>query len=193
MDIETIIMTFSYLGIFVLMIINGIGPFVPSQWLYIITGYFIGSGSLLLVPVIFFGAVGNTIGNIILYELVRFRGLHYILKWNIFPKKEIEKITVAMHKKGIWFLFVGKLLPALKVFVPAAAAIAKVKRKIFIPMMLVASVIWTFPFIAIGYYFGKSSDVFGPYAIALILVALVVMTLFYRYINSKEVLEEIGR
>jgi len=190
-DIESIILGLGYLGIFLLMISNGVITFPSSQVLYIITGYFIFTGDLSLMLVIFFGALGNTIGNIILYEIVRFKGLHYIEKWKIFPPKEVRKIAVALHKKGVWFLFVGKLLPALKVFVPIAAAIGETKRNVYIPMMLVASAIWTGPFIAIGYYFGKSSDFLGKYAVVILIVAFVVMGLFYKYINSKEVIEEI--
>lgn len=190
-DIESIIVALGYLGIFFLMTANGAITFPSSQILYIITGYFISTGDLSLALVIFFGAIGNTVGNIILYEIVRFKGLHYIEKWKIFPPKELKKITVALHKKGVWFLFVGKLLPALKVFVPIAAAIGKTERKIYIPMMLVASALWSVPFITIGYYFGKSSDLFGKYALIILVIAFVVMGLFYKYINSKEVLGEI--
>ena len=195
-DIETIIVALGYLGIFLLMSSNGVISFPSSQILYIISGYFVFTGNLSLPLVVFFGALGNTVGNIILYEIVRFKGLHYIEKigsekLKLFPKKELRKIAAAFHKKGVWFLFVGKLVPALKVFVPIAAAIGETKRKIYIPMMLVASAIWSGPFIAIGYYFGKSSDVFGKYAVVMILIALVVMALFYRYINSKEVLDEV--
>jgi membrane protein DedA with SNARE-associated domain len=190
-DIESIIIALGYVGIFLLMISNGVITFPSSQVLYIITGYFISTGDLSLALVVFFGALGNTVGNIILYEIVRFKGLHYIEKWKIFPPQDLKKITVALHKKGVWFLFIGKLLPALKVFVPIAAAVGKTERKIYIPMMLVASAIWTAPFIAIGYYFGKSSDLFGKYAVAVLIVAFIVMGLFYKYINSKEVLEEV--
>lgn len=190
-DTESIIVALGYFGIFLLMISNGVITFPSSQLLYIICGYFVFTNNLSLAFVIFFGALGNTIGNIILYEIVRFKGLHYIEKWHIFPKKEIDKIASAMHKKGVWFLFVGKLLPALKVFVPIAAAIGKTDRKLYIPMMLVSSAIWTTPFLAIGYYFGKSSNLFGKYAVVILIISFVVMGLFYKYINSPEVVEEI--
>lgn len=191
--IESTLIALGYLGIFSLMISNGAISFPSSQVLYIIAGYFISTGDLNLALVVFVGAVGNTIGNIILYELVYFKGLHYIEKWHVFPKAELRKVTVAFRKKGVWFLFVGKLIPALKVFVPIIAAIGKAKRKYYIPLMLIASTIWTAPFLAIGYFFGKSSDVFGQYAIVIFIIALVAMGLFYRYINSKEVLEEMKK
>ena len=190
-DIESIIIALGYLGIFLMMTSNGAVSFPSSQILYIICGYFIFTGDLNVVLVVFFGALGNPIGCSILYELVRQKGLKYITKWNLFPKKEIKKIVVALRKKGLWFIFIGKLLPAIKVFVPIAAGVGKTRRELFIPIMLITSAIWTVPFLAIGFYFGKSSDVFGSYAIVLAIVAVFVIGLFYKFINSKEVLEEI--
>jgi alkaline phosphatase len=188
---EATIIALGYLGIFLMMITNGIATTPSSQILYIICGYFISIGNLSWALVIFVGALGNTIGNIILYELVRGKGIDYILKWKIFPEKEIKKISHALNKKGVWFLFFGKLLPALKVFVPIAAGIAKTDRRIYIPLMTVASIIWTLPFLTIGYYFGKSSNIFGKYSVFLVIIAVAVMGLFYKYINSEKVIEEI--
>lgn len=193
MNIEATIIALGYLGIFLMMIANGTISFPSSQVLYIIAGYFVFTGDLNVVLIIFFGAVGNTIGCIILYEITRQKGLDYILKWKIFPQKEVQKITVALHKKGLWFLFLGKLLPAIKVFVPVAAGMGKARRELFIPIMLISSAIWTAPFLAIGFYFGKSSGLFGKYAVVLVIVAIIVVGIFYKYINSKEVLSEIEK
>ena len=190
-DVETIIETLGYLGIFLLMTANGLISFPSSQFLYILTGYFISTGNLLLVPVVLFGALGNALGNVLLYELVRTKGLHYVEKWNLFPKRELRKISVAFHKKGVWFLFVGKLLPALKVFVPIGAALGKTHRGVYVVLMFVASAIWALPFNAIGYYVGKSTDTLGTYAVFIMILAFVVMALFYRYLNSKEVLDAV--
>jgi len=191
LSIEQIIISLSYFGIFLLMISNGAISFPSSQILYIITGYFIFTENLLLVPVIVAGALGNTIGNIILYELVRSRGLHYITKFRLFPEEVVQKVQTAFQKRGAWFVFVGKLIPALKVFVPIPAGLAKMNRALYTSIIFISSIVWTFPFIAIGYYFGKSSDVFGKYAIILIIIALVVVSILYRYMNSEEVASEI--
>ncbi len=190
-SIEQIILSLSYFGIFILMISNGAVSFPSSQILYIITGYFIFTGSLLLVPVIIVGALGNTIGNIILYEIARSKGAKYITKFRLFPEEVTRKVQIAFQKRGAWFVFVGKLIPALKVFVPIPAGLAKMNRALYSIIILISSTIWTFPFIAIGYYFGKSSDVFGKYAIVLIIIALVVVSVLYRYMNSEEVVSEI--
>jgi len=191
--IESIILFSGYAGIFFLMIANGVVSFPSSQILYIIAGYFVFTGHLNLFFVVTAGAIGNTIGNIILYELARSKGLEYLLRWKIFPERELKKVQIAFNKKGAWFLFVGKLIPALKVFIPIPAGIARMNRYLYAGIILVSSSIWPFAFLAIGYYFGKSAHVFGAYAVVLAFIALIVATVFYRFMNSEEVISEIEK
>lgn len=191
MNTEAIIISFSYLGIFALMIANGLISFPSSQVLYIIAGYFVFAGNLNLSLVIFAGALGNTVGNIILYEIAREKGMRYLVKFPMFREKEIRKVQIAFQKKGVWFLAVGKLVPALKVFIPIPAGLAKMNRVLYTAIIAITSIIWTFPFLAIGYYFGKSSKVFGNYAIIMALIAFVVMAVFYKFMNSEEIVKEI--
>ena len=191
--IESIILFSGYAGIFFLMIANGVVSFPSSQILYIIAGYFVFTGHLNLFFVVITGAIGNTIGNIILYELARSKGLEYLLRWKIFPERELKKVQIAFNKKGAWFLFVGKLIPALKVFIPIPAGIARMNRYLYAGIILVSSSIWPFAFLAIGYYFGKSAHVFGAYAVVLAFIALIVATVFYKFMNSEEVISEIEK
>jgi len=186
-NIETIISFAGYAGIFLLMMANGAVSFPSSQVLYIVAGYFIAQGDLLVIPVAIAGALGNTIGNIILYELVRKHGRTFVAKMKLFPIRELAKVEAAFKKKGSWFIFIGKLLPAIKVFIPIPAGLGKMHRGAFAGIMFVASFIWSLGFISIGYFFGKSSDLFGKYAIVLVLIAVIVLFLFYRYLDSDEV------
>ena len=193
MDIEAIILAFSYLGIFGLMTLNGFASFPSSQILYIIVGYFIGTGTLSLFPAALSGALGNTIGNVLLYEAIRKHGVRYLEKFQIFRKEDIRKVEIVFRKRGTWFLFIGKLLPAIKVFVPIPAALGKVHRGVFASIMFAASFIWSLIFIAIGYFFGKGAELWKSYGVILMIIAGVVVFLFYRMLNAKEVTREIER
>ncbi len=192
-SIETIISFAGYAGIFLLMVTNGAVSFPSSQVLYIIAGYFIAQGNLALLGVVIAGTLGNTLGTIILYELSQKYGRTFIARMKIFPLRELEKVEVAFHKKGAWFIFIGKLLPAIKVFIPISAGLGKMSRPLFATLMVITSAIWSLVFIAIGYFFGKSSNLFGHYAVILVLLALVVIFLFYRYLNSEEIIREIEK
>lgn len=182
--IETLIASLGYLGIFALMIANGAVSFPSSQVLYILTGYLISTGTLSWVPVVLFGSVGNTLGCIFLYEIVRRKGVGYALKKNFVPESEVKKFEKAFARRGAWFLFLGKLIPALKVFVPIAGGMAKTPRPLFAALMLVSSALWAIGFNFIGYSFGKSSDVFGKYALALAVVAILVAVAVRRKMNG---------
>ncbi|MEK7148430.1 MAG: DedA family protein [Patescibacteria group bacterium] len=191
--VETLIQGGSYFAIFFLMIANGSVSFPSSQILYIIVGYFVAQGNLALIPAALAGSTGNAIGNMVLYELVRARGRAFVERMKLFPARELAKVEIAFKKKGAWFIFIGKLLPAIKVFVPIPAGLGKMSRPLFAFLMLTASFIWSLAFISIGYFFGKSSDLFGRYAIILAIVAVVVIFLFYRYINSPAIVNEIEK
>lgn len=190
--IETIITAASYGGIFLMMIANGAASFPSSQILYIVVGYFIARGDLALAPAVIAGALGNMIGNMILYELARRKGVEYITRFKLFPLEIVRRTEAAFRKRGAWFIFVGKLLPAIKVFVPIPAGIGKMHRGLFAVIMVIATAIWVLPFTAVGYFFGKSRDVFGAYAFVLLIIAAVVVALFFRYLKSAEVERELS-
>jgi membrane protein DedA with SNARE-associated domain len=189
--IEHIIVTAGYIGIFGLMITNGFVSFPSSQILYIVSGYFIFTGDLNLFLVSILGAVGNTIGNFILFYLTREKGLEYVSKFTLLPHEEVAKLQIAFSKRGTWFVFIGKLLPAIKVFMPIVAGMAKMKTHVFIPIILISSYIWSLAFISIGYFFGKSADLFGTYALILLIFALILVGIGYKYMNSSSVLREL--
>ena len=196
MSLEEIIISLSYFGIFVLLTSNGIISFPSSQIIYIVAGYFASRGDLNLFLVILVGAIANSVGNLILYEISRRKGLDCSLKLFKFldmlnPRKEIRKIQIAFKKRGYFFLFVGKLVNPIKVFIPIPAGISKMNRVKFFAIVFIASGIWGSVFSYIGYYFGKSWEKFGYYGLIMFTIFIVVIIMFYKYINSKEIIEEL--
>lgn len=192
-DTETIILAAGYVGIFGLMILNGTFSVPSSQILYIIVGYFVSTGRLGFTLAALVGALGNTIGCQILYEAVRRHGAGIAVKFGFARMEDLRKVEIAFERRGPWFIFVGKLLPAIKVFVPIPAALGKMRRDLFVLMMIVASFIWALGFIAIGYFFGKGAALWKSYGVILIIVAGTVVYLFYRYLNSPEILDQLEK
>jgi membrane protein DedA with SNARE-associated domain len=191
MDIEAIIMASSYLGIFGLMALNGLASFPSSQVLYIVVGYFVGTGAIALLPAALFGAAGNTIGNIMLYEGVRKGGVNFATKFGLLRSEDVARVEIVFRSHGVWYLFVGKLLPAIKVFIPIIAGLAHVHRITFACFMMGASFLWALGFMAIGYIFGKESDVWQSYTIILVIVAGGLLFLLYRKLYAPSVTAEL--
>ena len=183
-DLETLLIILGYWGVFFLMITNGFITLPSSQFLYIIAGYFVAQGQFNLWLVALVGALGNTIGTILLYELSRRKGLPAILKLKLFPEEEVKKVILVFQNKGSWFAFAGKLIPALKVFVPIPAGLSKMNRGLFFFLMYTSSFIWSVGFLYLGFFFGKSIDFLGTYSIILLFVAFMVMYIFRREMNK---------
>lgn len=200
MSLETIVITLSYLGIFILITINGIVSFPSSQVVYVVAGYFAMLGKFNIFGVILAGAVGNTIGNVILYEISRRKGLKYSLKLLRFlhipgldMEKEVEKVKKVFEKKGAWFLFFGKLVNPVKIFIPIPAGISHMNRFVFTSIIFVTSLIWASVFTSLGYFFGKSFENFGIYGIIMIVLVFVFGFVFYKYMNSADILKELEK
>lgn len=178
---------------------NGVVSFPSSQILYAISGYFAYTGELTISLIIGVGALGHSLGNYILYEIARRRGVKYASKFVKFffqlsdPEREIKKFQTVFNKKSIFWLFVGKLVNPIKVFIPIPAGIAEMRRTLFLPIVYVTSAIWASIFTFIGFYFGKSYENFGYIGAIILILAVIVMGYFYKLMNSKEIIEEVDK
>lgn len=164
----------------------------PSQILYIIAGYFVSTGFFSFWFLVIAGTLGNIVGNVLIYEIARSRGISYIIrKFKIFPVKELKKVNIAFKRKGPWFLFLAKFISPLKVIACIAAGLGKMNRLIYFIITVVTCFIWACIFISIGYFFGKGAGLFKAYIPIVYIVAFIAMYFFFRYINSKEVIKEL--
>jgi membrane protein DedA with SNARE-associated domain len=160
MDVSHLIASSSYPAIFFLMVLNGVLNFPSSQLLYIVAGYFISTSSLHFVPTVIVGALGNTLGNIITFLLVKKYEKPFAKKILMMDDTTFTKIHGALHdtfsKNGMWYIFFGKLIPSVKAFIPVVAGLANTKTRDTSLLFLISSTIWATVITSIGYYFGKN-------------------------------------
>lgn len=188
MDIHSIISSGSYLAIFILMLTNGTVNLPSSQLLYIVAGYFVSTGNLLFVPTIIFGAIGNTIGNIITYKLVKKYDKPFARKLLMLDEENFRKIHSALHEtftdKGMWWIFFGKLTPSVKAFIPIVSGLANTRTKLTYFIFLTASLMWATAITSIGYYFGEEIT-FKSFATVSLLVGGIIIFIVYKNISKK--------
>ena len=188
MDLHTLIASFSYLAIFVLMLLNGVANLPSSQLLYIICGYFISTGNLLFIPTIVAGTLGNTLGNIITFLLVKKYEHNFARKLLMLDEKTFTKIHSALHStfihRGMWYIFLGKLTPSVKAFIPIVAGLASTKTKITSFIFLVASLIWAIAITSLGYFFGEQITLKSFAAVSLLIGSIIIFVI-YRKISKK--------
>lgn len=191
MDLHTLISSGSYIAIFLLMLTNGIANLPSSQLLYIIAGYFVATGNLLFIPTIIFGALGNTIGNIITFLLIRKYEKPLARKLLMLNEETFNKIHSALHstftRRGMWWIFLGKLTPSIKAFIPIVAGLAGTPVKLTSFIFLTASFIWATGITYLGFYFGEQITLKSFTAISLAIGGIIIF-IVYKNLRKKGVL-----
>jgi membrane protein DedA with SNARE-associated domain len=188
MDFHSLITSGSYTAIFFLMIANGTVNFPSSQVLYLVVGYFVGIGKLSFLPAVISGALGNTVGNAITFLLIRRYGHSLAHKLLMMEETTFKKLHAALHetfsKKGMWWLFVGKLTPSVKAFIPVVAGLGDTRTDQTLFIFLAASFAWACGVIYLGYTFGEHVSL-SSFLTVSFLVGITVVYLIYRRISKK--------
>lgn len=186
--LHSVIANFSYIAIFILMFTNGVANLPSSQLLYIVCGYFISTGSLLFIPTIILGALGNTFGNITTFLLVKKYEHTLAHKLLMLDEKTFTKIHSALHStfthRGMWYIFFGKLTPSIKAFIPIVAGLAGTNTSLTASIFLVASFIWAISITSIGYYFGEHISLTSFTTVSL-LIGGTIFFFAYKSISKK--------
>lgn len=184
-DLHFLISHFSYIAIFILMLTNGAVNFPSSQFLYVICGYFVSTESLLFVPTVIAGALGNTIGNTITFLLIKKYEYPLARKLLMMDEHTFTKVHTTLHatfaKRGMWYIFIGKLIPSVKAFIPIVAGLAQTRTKITIAIFLVASTIWATMITFLGYFFGEHVNFGSITAVSFIISCVVIFFLYKTY------------
>jgi membrane protein DedA with SNARE-associated domain len=188
MDLHLLITEGSYAAIFFLMTLNGAINLPSSQILYLIVGYFIAAGKLEFIPAIIAGSLGNTIGNIITFLLIRKYERPLARKILMMNEETFAKIHTALHetfsKRGMLWLFIGKLTPSIKAFIPIVAGLAETAVVPTSAIFLFASLIWATGITYIGFAFGEHVSLSSFLSVSLI-IGFTILFFLYRTISKQ--------
>lgn len=190
--IEGLILSVGYFAVFTCMFANGMSGLPSSPFVYVTAGLLVVAGKIDWLPTVLLGTLGNVLGNIVLYEATRQKGLRWLLKEDGYFQRYITTITriqKAFELKGTRIVIIGKFVPMVKVVVPIVAGVAKMNRSIFIAAVGTTSLVWAAASVGYGYYFGemaKSGDMTWLASVTLLSIP-VVMWWFLRHIKTIQI------
>lgn len=99
-----------------------------------------------------------------------------------------NKIHSALHStfthRGMWYIFLGKLTPSVKAFIPIVAGLASTPVKLTSFIFLSASVIWAIGINYIGYYFGEHVTL-KSFSVVSLLIGGIILYIVYRNVSKK--------
>ncbi len=173
-----------YLGIAFLMFLETIFPPIPSEVIMPVAGVAAGQGKLSYWLVVASGTGGAMLGNVFWYLAARALGLdrlHPLIdrwgRWLTITWPEVQRADAWFRQHGMWFVFLGRLLPTVRSLVSVPAGLLHMQFRRFLAASILGTAIWTALLAGAGFKLGESydriDDVIGPASNAVLITLAV--------------------
>ncbi len=151
--------------------------------IYLGLGYFLTEKTYLEISLaVIFASLGNAFGNFLLYYIFFFKNEALklkITKYLNLDENKLKNFLEKASKRSYLWVFLGKLIPSVKVFIPIIAAMLKIRPFYAFIIFLLGSTTWGFALTFIGIYFGKNINL-STFFISILLIYVLIFLIFQR-------------
>ncbi|MFG1446214.1 MAG: DedA family protein [Thermoplasmatales archaeon] len=174
-------------GVFLLMVLEGIGLPFPSEVIMVFAG-FLSTGNLgLFILYALSGSIGGFVGNLLLYYISVYGGRPLILfigKYVGLREEHLVRTEKWFDAKGEWTVFFGRFVPGFRSYMSIPAGVSKMNIVKFSIFTFSGSLIWSTALAAGGYVLGKSWNTLVPIIekIGLFLLAIFIVAFFIYFL-----------
>ncbi|MEP7328695.1 MAG: DedA family protein, partial [Betaproteobacteria bacterium] len=139
-----------------------LGVIVPGESLVLVAGFFAAQGLFDLGDLIVVVAIGATLGDSIGYELGRFLGRPWLLRFGhrvgINPGR-LSRVDAFFVRHGGKSVFLGRFVGFARALVPFLAGASRMPYRVFLPYNALGAVLWSIVVVLLGYFLGASWQV----------------------------------
>jgi membrane protein DedA with SNARE-associated domain len=188
-----------YLGVGFLMFLETVFPPIPSEVIMPIAGMAAAEGKLHFGFVVASGTSGAMLGNIVWYLAARALGVERLEplirrygRWITMTWPEVERAQKWFRETGIFFVFLGRLVPTVRSLVSIPAGLLKMRFKTFFIASTLGTLGWTALLASAGFkmreHYGEVDQWVGSAsnAVLVVLVSAYIWRLWTHRNPSKE-------
>jgi membrane protein DedA with SNARE-associated domain len=135
---------------------------VPGDFLMLTLGVRAREGAISLWQVIAAMEAGTVLGSTLLYLIARRGGRGVVERYGRFigiKPQQLDRAQAQLNRHGATAVFLGRLLPGLRVVTAIACGIFCVPFRVFFPAMALGGLLYIFGYTLLGYFAGPA--VFG--------------------------------
>jgi membrane protein DedA with SNARE-associated domain len=177
------------LGVGLVLAIETILPFLPSEVALPLAGFSAERGDFGLIAVIVAATIGSVGGALILYWISRVFGLertrHVLSKIPLVTARDIDKGVAWFARNDAAAVFFGRMVPAIRSLVSIPAGVEQMPVSRFLIFTTAGSLIWNTIWIVAGYQLGSNwekVEKYGNYLkYALVISVVVALAWFVAY------------
>lgn len=185
---------YGYPAVFAAALVENLFPPIPSELIFPLIGFSAQTNDLGIAGAIgmaIIGAVGSTVGAIIIYYIALKIGLPTITRigkrYKLISESDIKKTETWFVRHGELAVFLGRMAPGIRELISIPAGIAEMNIVRFIFFTFIGSCVWSLFLTLIGFFIGDAwirfygdySQVFDMAGITLILVIVAIVALRY--------------
>ncbi len=192
MDIPTFVEHFPYIGLFVMLVLGGMGFPTPEGVTLMASGFLIFHGIIRPIPALVVVFTGMLTGDIIIFYIGRKYGRRVVTHRKFHGIISPERLLALEDKFNKWrtlFILVGRHL-GFHVFL--VAGIMRMPFLKFLALDIVSSILTIAVMTGLGYIGGNSfenmkKDITRIEHIGILLIVIsIVVYLFYRYFKARQ-------
>ncbi len=193
-DVTATVISWRYVGVFVLMLLESSSLPVPSEVVLPFAGYLISTGlyNLNFGLTVLAATVAAIAGSLIDY-FIGLKGIqaladHRVLGKVLFSTGQLEVAGKWFKKYGSLVVLIARLVPGLRTIISFPAGAAKMSLAKFVSFTTAGCLLWNSTLIYVGYYLSNNwREVAGvsQYIIVSVIAAFVVLVTVYVVIRRK--------
>lgn len=195
--ITEFISKWGYLAITILVLLENILPFIPSEIILTFAGLLSTKSDLSLPMLFVISTVASFVGLLVLYYISRlvseerlYRFVDKYGKWIKLKGKDVARANDWFKRYGEVAVFVCRFVPVLRVLITIPAGINRMNVVKFVVLSLIGTTIWNFALIYLGSLLSDSWDVLmngiHTYSYVMyVLLAVVIIYIIYRFVKRK--------
>ena len=191
------IIEFGYPAVFLVALLENLFPPIPSEIIFPLVGFVAFHNNLGIVHAIamgLVGALGSTVGAIVIYYLALRVGKPAILRFGKFVgvgEKGLLKAESWFQRYGVIAVFSGRMAPAVRELISIPAGIGRMNLIRFVLFTFAGSAIWSVTLTLLGYFLGDAwramanqlSNVLS--IVVLIIIATVISVFGLKYYKNR--------
>lgn len=195
--ITEFISNWGYLAITILVLLENILPFIPSEIILTFAGLLSTKSDLSLPMLFVISTVASFVGLLVLYYISRlvseerlYRFVDKYGKWIKLKGKDVARANDWFKRYGEVAVLVCRFVPVLRVLITIPAGINRMNVVKFVVLSLIGTTIWNFALIYLGSLLSDSWDVLmngiHTYSYVMyVLLAVVIVYIIYRFVKRK--------
>lgn len=188
------IANYGYPSVFAAALLENLFPPIPSELVFPLIGFSAQTNDLGMAGAIgmaIVGAVGSTVGAIIIYFIALKIGLPTITRigkrYHLLSESDLKKTETWFVRHGELAVFLGRMAPGIRELISIPAGIAEMNIVRFTFFTFIGSCIWSIFLTLVGFFIGDAwirfydnySQVFDIVGITLILVIIAIVAIKY--------------